>query len=168
VTYVAGPNASNKRAITHFLNQVWYKLLREFQQNIQLNIIGRICDELNDVKIPPNVQLTGWIDKLETVYQEADIIINPVYFGTGLKIKNVEALCYSKPLVTTTVGAEGIEHGINDAFLVSDRPKETFEQLSGLIKNKKARRELSEKAYIFACQNFTEDHVYQELCQVLK
>ncbi|AFZ29879.1 glycosyl transferase group 1 [Gloeocapsa sp. PCC 7428] len=167
ITYVAGPNSSNKRAIADFLHKVWCKLVTKFEQKIQLNIVGKICEELTDVKIPANVKLTGWIDELETVYQEADIIINPVYFGTGLKIKNVEALSYSKPLVTTTIGAEGLEHGINKAFLVSDRPKETFEQLSTLITNEKLRKELSDKAYAFACQNFTEQQVYQELYQVL-
>lgn len=167
ITYVGGPNASNKRAITHFLHKVWHKLTAKFEQRIKLNIVGRICEELTDVKIPPNVQLTGWIDEVETVYREADIVINPVYFGTGLKIKNVEALCHSKPLVTTTVGAEGLEQGINNAFLVSDYPEDMFEQISRLIESEKLRIEYSEKAYNFACQNFTEDQVYQELYQVL-
>jgi glycosyltransferase involved in cell wall biosynthesis len=167
ITYVAGPNPSNKRAIANFLHKVWCKLVTKFDQKIQLNIVGKICEELADVRIPPNVKLTGWIDELETVYQEADIIINPVYFGTGLKIKNVEALGYGKPLVTTTIGAEGLEHGINKAFLVSDHPKEAVKQLSTLITNEKLRKELSDKAYAFACQNFTEEQVYQELYQVL-
>jgi len=167
ITYVAGPNASNKRAIAHFLKKVWVKLIAKFKYKIQLHIVGRICEELTDVEIPANVQLTGWTNDLESVYKEADIVINPVYFGTGLKIKNVEALCHSKPLVTTTVGAEGLEHGINDAFLVSDSPKDTFEQISTLIENEEIRKQFSDKAYAFACQNLAEDKVYRELYQVL-
>ncbi|MUL38106.1 glycosyltransferase family 4 protein [Gloeocapsopsis dulcis] len=167
ITYVAGPNASNKRAITHFLEKVWGKLIAKFKHNIKLHIVGRICEELTDVELPANVQLTGWIDDLESVYEEADIVINPVYFGSGLKIKNVEALCHSKPLVTTTVGAEGLEHGINDAFLVSDHPKEAFEQISTLIESEEIRKKFSDKAYAFACQNLAEDKVYRELYQVL-
>ncbi|PPS43122.1 glycosyltransferase family 4 protein [Chroococcidiopsis sp. TS-821] len=168
ITYIAGPNASNKRAIAHFLKKVWLKLIAKFQHKIKLHIVGRICEELTDVEIPARVQLTGWVDEVESVYKEADIVINPVYFGTGLKIKNVEALCHAKPLVTTTVGAEGLEHGTNQAFLVSDRPEETYEQLSTLIENEELRKQYSEKAYTFACENFTEDEVYRELYQVLK
>ncbi|MBE9193629.1 glycosyltransferase family 4 protein [Gloeocapsopsis crepidinum LEGE 06123] len=167
ITYVAGPNSSNKRAIAHFLKKVWVKLIEKFKYKIKLHIVGRICEELTDVEIPANVQLIGWTNDLENVYKEADIVINPVYFGTGLKIKNVEALCHSKPLVTTTVGAEGLEHGINNAFLVSDRPEETFKQISTLIENEEIRKDFSDKAYAFACQNLAEDKVYRELCQVL-
>ncbi|PIG93900.1 glycosyltransferase family 4 protein [Gloeocapsopsis sp. IPPAS B-1203] len=168
ITYVAGPNASNKKAIAHFLKKVWVKLIEKFKYKIKLHIVGRICEELTDVEIPANVQLTGWTNDLESVYKEADIVINPVYFGTGLKIKNVEALCHSKPLVTTTVGAEGLEHGINEAFLVSDSPKDALEQISTLIENEEIRKNFSDKAYAFACQNLAEDKVYRELYQVLK
>lgn len=167
ITYVAGPNASNKRAIAYFMKKVWVKLIAKFQHKIKLHIVGRICEELTDVEIPANVQLTGWTDDLESVYKEADIVINPVYFGTGLKIKNIEALCHGKPLVTTTVGAEGLEYGINEAFLVSDHPEKAFKQISTLIEDKKARKKLSDKAYAFACQNLAADKVYRELYQIL-
>lgn len=168
ITYVGGPNVSNKRAIAYFITNVWATLSTKYSRNIKLNLVGRICETISEIKLPNNVKKIGWTENLERVYQEADIVINPVYFGTGLKIKNVEALCNAKPLVTTSVGAEGLEHGINDAFWVSDAPEEMIQQLSSLIENQDLRKEAAQKAYNFACENFTEDRVYQELVQVLK
>ncbi|MES1021708.1 glycosyltransferase family 4 protein [Gloeocapsa sp. BRSZ] len=167
ITYVGGPNVSNKRAIAHFITNVWEPLSVKFQRNVKLNLVGRICETLSELKLPNNVKKIGWAEDLNRVYQEADIAINPVYFGTGLKIKNVEALCNGKPLVTTTIGAEGLEHGINDAFFVSDKPEEMIEQLSSLIEDQELRRQVAKKAYNFACENFGEERVYQELYQVL-
>ena len=85
-----------------------------------------------------------------------------------MKIKTVEALCNSKPLVTTSIGAEGIEEGNNKVFFVCDSPKEMVDRLSNLIKNQDLRNELSNNAYKFALQNFVPENAYKELIEVLK
>jgi len=53
----------------------------------------------------------GETAELDSAYDKADIVINPIRFDTGLEIKNIEALGYSNPLVTTSTGAEGMEIG---------------------------------------------------------
>lgn len=167
ITYIASSNASNQRTIAKFLEDVWVQLSQNFSDRITLSIVGGVCSSLNAADLPQNIKLLGWVEDLNSVYQAADIIINPVYFGSGLKIKNVEALCNGKPLVTTTVGAEGLEHGIDRAFLVCDRPEQAIEQLSNLIENPDLRRYLSARAYDFAQNNFTDNKVYRELYEVL-
>ena len=109
------------------------------------------------------VNLQGYIDNLEDAYKENHIIINPVFFGSGLKIKNVEALCYGKPLVTTSVGAQGIEEGSNNAFMLCDKYEDMYHCICSLIENEELRNNLSEKAYQFALKNFTEEASYKQL-----
>lgn len=167
ISYVAGPHPANKQAIANFIDQVWHQLHRRFNERITLNIFGRVCETLADFDPPKNVNLIGWVDDLPSVYKAADIIINPIRFGTGLKIKNVEALCYGKPLVTTSVGAEGLEQGKDEAFIVCDCPDCTVKQISELIEQPSFRRTLAQKAYTFARRNFTDEKVYQELYNVL-
>ena len=100
---------------------------------------------------------------MKEAYCDADIVINPVFLGGGLKIKNVEALCYGKPLVTTTVGAEGLEQGIDKAFFVCDSAENMVAKLSELIEKPQLRLDISQKAHEFARENFDEDRVYQDL-----
>ena len=167
LTYVAAGGFANRRAIMNFLETVWPMLYTQFGNRVRLNIVGSICNVLDASALLDGVDLMGYVDDLKTVYRDADIIINPVYFGGGLKIKNVEALCNGRHLVTTTVGAEGLEHGANDAFFVCDTPESTFSKLSELIDNPDLRRKMSEQAYAFALSNFTEDKVYHALWSVL-
>ena len=109
----------------------------------------------------------GFRENLEEIYREADIVINPVLFGGGLKIKNVEALCYSKPLVTTSAGADGLEEGINKAFLVCDSAESMIEDISIIIENPEKRTELANAAYEFSKRTFGEDKIYRELLDTI-
>ena len=54
-------------------------------------------------------------------------------FGTGLKIKSVEALGYGRALVTTPCGAEGLEAGAGSAFRVASDPVAFAREVSGLL-----------------------------------
>jgi len=61
----------------------------------------------------------GEMPNLKSIYDLSDIVINPLTIGTGLKIKSIEALGFSKALISTSVGADGLENGINSAFLLA-------------------------------------------------
>lgn len=167
LAYIGTKSPHNRHAIGNFLKTTWPMLHARFNNQVVLNIIGSVCDSLNTPSLPEGVHLIGFTEDLKTVYRDSDIVINPVYFGGGLKIKNVEALCNSKALVTTTVGAEGLEHGIDEAFVVCDAPEATFRKLTQLIRDPSLRQSLSRKALAFAQQNFTDEFAYSELSQLL-
>ena len=94
----------------------------------------------------------GQVEALEEAYALSDVIINPVYFGTGLKIKSIEALGYAKPLVTTPIGAEGLEAGANEAFLIADTADEFAQSIIEVFSDDQLREDLSNNAYDFAKQ----------------
>ena len=101
------------------------------------------------------------------VYVISDIIINPVTFGGGLKIKNVEALCNGLPLVTTSVGAEGLEQGVGTAFHVCDTSDAMTETLCRLIGDAALRTRMSAQAHRCAREHFTEERAYGALAHAL-
>lgn len=53
--------------------------------------------------------IRGFVDDLGAVYAEAALTVVPLWLGAGVKFKVVEALLHAVPIVTTTVGAEGID-----------------------------------------------------------
>ena len=109
------------------------------------------------------VTLHGIVDDLDEIYRRIDIVINPVRVGSGLKIKNVEALANGLPLVTTSHGAEGMEDGAGTAFLVADTPQDFAEHINQLLASQETRQALGEQAYAYAEENFSEDGCFQEL-----
>ena len=167
ITYVSSKGPHNTWAIQKFIKSTWPLLSDRFGHQICVHIVGSVCSALHAPSMPDGVILEGVVKDLINIYRDADIVINPVYFGGGLKIKTVEALCHCKPVVTTSVGAYGLEHGIDEAFYVCDDEGSFFERLSRLVIHPNLRQELSEKAYRFARKNFTEQEAFRELFDFL-
>lgn len=167
ISYLASGGHANRQAILKFLEEVWPPLSQQFKKRLYLQIVGGVCQILDHDNCPPAVILLGYVDNLTEVYRDTDIIINPVFFGGGLKIKTVEALCYGKPLVTTSTGAEGLEPGINKAFLVCDTSKAMLQSLTALAHSLDLRQALSKQAVEFARQHFVPEVAYQSLHGVL-
>lgn len=73
----------------------------------------------------PHLELTGFLPELADLYATTRVIVAADRFGSGLKIKTLEALQYGVPVVATSIGAEGIElpPGISP-MIVTDDPAE--------------------------------------------
>ncbi len=106
IGFVGSHNEINEDAITKFLDRY---LDSDLLQDVDIVIAGNICNKIK--REHPNLKLRGVVDNLDAFYTEIDLAINPLLFGTGLKIKTIEALSYGVPIVSTKIGFEGIESG---------------------------------------------------------
>lgn len=146
ILYVASRNPNNLQSITWFLDEVLDRVSRAVP-DVELLIAGTVCNELPDRE---RVTKLGIVDELGAAYDMADLVINPMLYGTGLKIKNVEALGYAKALVTTPVGAEGMEDGKDTSFLVASDPDEFSECIIRLFRDADLYTSLTRSAYEYA------------------
>jgi glycosyltransferase involved in cell wall biosynthesis len=105
IGFIGGTTQVNIVAINSFLNAYFQE--SENKKNIQIVIAGNICDSIKSDR--EDIVLLGLIDETEEFYTQVDLVINPLTFGTGQKIKSVEALSYGLPILSTAVGFEGIE-----------------------------------------------------------
>lgn len=89
-------------------------LIKDIAPNIKYNIIivGSICNAYKDQPLPANVELEGIVDDLTPYYVNAICVVNPVFSGSGLKTKTIEALKYGKFIVGTTECFEGIPSAV--------------------------------------------------------
>lgn len=110
--------------------------------NSKFVVAGGICDCIPDY---PRVYKMGRVEKLEDFYNEVQVIINPVQNGTGLNIKTIEALSYGKPLVTTSIGAKGID-SVKSILVKCDKPQVFADEIMHLFTDKKLCGELIQNA----------------------
>lgn len=97
----------NTEAVTWMVNQVM-PLIRKQIPTAQLRIVGRGGDLVSWVDQHDGVTLVGEVEEVEPELMSTDISVVPIRVGAGTRLKVVEALAYHLPLVTTTVGCEGI------------------------------------------------------------
>lgn len=146
ILYVGSSNENNVYGINYFINEVFSRIKVKFPET-QLLLAGKICEAVEEVE---GCKKLGYVENIDSLYEMSDLVINPILFGTGLKIKSIEALGYSKTLVTTSEGAKGLETGINTAFLVAEDAEKFENSIVRVFCDTNFANQLSENAYLFA------------------
>lgn len=79
--------------------------------NVKFRIVGSCCDnlELKKLTLPDNVQMVGYVSNLDEEYLKASGVIAPIFKGSGMKTKTVEAMSYGKSIIGTDEAFQGIE-----------------------------------------------------------
>ena len=70
----------------------------------------------------PYIEVTGAVDDVKPYYEWCDLVIVPIRYGGGTRIKILEALSFGKPVVSTSLGAEGIDLVPGSEIALADEP----------------------------------------------
>jgi glycosyl transferase family 1 len=166
IGYIGSEYAPNCESLGWFLKNAWLVIYEKY--DIPFTIYGNIHHCLfNEFKNMPGVEFKGFIDDIEEAYRCLDIVINPIRAGAGLKIKNIEALGYGIPLITSSHGASGLKKGASCAYLIADTIEEFHSHINSLVNNYGFRNTMSTNAFDFAKMNFSPDICYGPLLEVL-
>jgi len=164
ISFIASEYLPNVDAIESFIAECWH--LISDQTDITLNIYGTVCNKLKRTKMR-SLNYKGFTPNINEIYDNSDIIINPVRFGAGMKIKNIEALANALPLVTTSHGARGLEDGVGEAFLVADSPDEFTGSIKNLCEDFSLRKRLSHKGQDIVRNKFAQEQCFQPLLNAI-
>lgn len=112
---------ANKEGISWFYNEV-FPLVKNIKPDLKITIIGNNAN-LADYKTLINddsINFEGYVVSVVPFYLKASVAIAPILSGSGTRLKILEAMSMGTPVVSTNIGAEGIEcsNGIN--ILISD------------------------------------------------
>jgi glycosyltransferase involved in cell wall biosynthesis len=125
----------NDDGLRSFLRTAWPQIVERLP-GARLRVIGREArPELSELAatMRDSVQVDGYVTDLGEALGGAAALVNPVRFGSGIKLKVIEALGRALPVVSTPIGAEGIASGPGTGVLVSAEPAEFTELLCSLI-----------------------------------
>lgn len=117
--WLHGPTAPNSDGFHWFASSV-LPVIRENIPWVRVNVTGGNPPPNVSEHAGPSVRLLGQVPDLRAVYGEARVAVVPLRYGSGVKIKTVEALLHGVPVVATTVGAQGIDLGGLPAIEVTD------------------------------------------------
>lgn len=167
----------NREGIFFFLDSI-YPLIKKVVRSVRLIILGSNENSKlrKIVEKDASIRLTGYVDDILPFLHKATVFIAPILSGSGTRLKLLEAMAAGKPIVTTSIGCEGIE-GVNKMhFLIADSAREFAEGVTNLITNGKLSTYLGENARALAVKKYDwkrigerMDLIYRSYCdQVLR
>jgi glycosyltransferase involved in cell wall biosynthesis len=133
------PNADASR----WMATVVLPRIRESIPGARFRIVGRGGETLSGLRSLPGVTVTGGVDDLRDEMLRADVVVVPIRFGAGTRLKVVEALANRIPVVTTTVGCEGIDVVDGEHVLVADGAMAFADACVRLVKDGGLRNRLT-------------------------
>lgn len=165
VLYVGNLYDPNVRGLRDFLEFAWPRVLAA-RPSARLIVCGTIRRALRPA--PRGVSLEGRVPDLTPYYRRAAVVINPVPYGSGLKIKTVEALAQGKCFVGTAESIRGLGPPEKLPVVLADIRDGMAERIAELLANPVLRRQYEQAAWQYAQQNLRPEHVYRPLGELLK
>jgi len=118
-------------------------LLRASVPSVAVRLVGRYDRRVAPLDHPPDVVVTGFVPDITTELARADVVAVPLREGAGTRIKVLEALAHRIPVVSTTLGVEGIDVEHDRHVLVADDPRSFADACAALLTDTALRRRLA-------------------------
>lgn len=160
ILFVGGfGHAPNLDAVQWFLDKIYPDVYKNIKANFYI-VGSKAPDEITHITTE-GVVVKGFVseEELQQLYNSCRLVVVPLRYGAGVKGKVVEALYYGIPIVTTSVGAEGIE-GIEDIAVVEDQEQNLIDAICKVYQNEKKLIEMSEKSQYYVREKFSTDAVW--------
>ena len=127
-----------------FLDEVWSKFA--VGKDVVFQVAGRNFPEEIYTWSFGQVELMGEIEDAEDFILNQQIIVVPVFSGSGMRVKVIEAMSMGKCVLSTSVGAEGIEVHNGEDILLADSPEHWLGLLEDLWLNQEKLKAIGDKA----------------------
>jgi glycosyltransferase involved in cell wall biosynthesis len=111
----------NQLGLEWFIAEVLPRLRRRLSAGVVVDVIGSPPRHLEGKE---HVTLHGRVPSVEPFYVDAHAVIVPVLYGSGTRLKVIEAMAFRRPVVSTTAGAEGLPISNGNEFFEADQPEE--------------------------------------------
>ena len=130
----------NIEGVLWFLDEVWPQVHKS-HPDLTLHLAGRRMPEHIIQFEYPNVKIIGEVDDAKEFMRDHLIMIVPILSGGGIRVKIIEGMAMAKNIVSTSIGAEGIEAENGTELVIADTPIDFAKAISQLLSNPdKARR----------------------------
>jgi glycosyltransferase involved in cell wall biosynthesis len=132
---------ANIDAVRWFARDIW-PALRERQPNLRFTIVGRNPSPEVIALKSTDIDVTGTVPDVRPYYREAIAVVVPLRAGSGTRLKILEAMAAGVPVVSTTLGAEGLEARPGCELLIADAPSEMADAIVAVIQPAELRAKL--------------------------
>lgn len=160
------PNIS---AVKFFSESVFPKI-REVYKELEFYIVGAyppaVVEKIGE---EPGITVTGFVKDPYEYLLKSKLFIAPMVSGAGVQNKILEAMMLGKCVVTTKIGAEGLDGVTEKEIIIADSAEEMSNKIIELLKpeNKLLLKEIGENAKLYIKKNLSEDVIAEKLLKYI-
>jgi glycosyltransferase involved in cell wall biosynthesis len=152
----------NVQGLEWFLQNIWSEFNKQ-NPDIQLHIAGKNpLPQVFKWKYP-NVVIHGEVPDAVEYLQNFSVVIVPLLSGSGIRLKIVESMALGKCVISTSIGAEGIDIQDNQNIVIANSPVEWIQKLSDLIADAKKAKEIGTYARKFIQAHYRWEYLIQQM-----
>ncbi len=163
----------NVDGVNWFVHEV-LPLIRRARPDVELEIIGaRPAERVQALDDGESVHVLGYVDDLTPYFEEAAAMVVPLRVGSGMRVKILEGLARGIPMVSTTIGCEGIAVEDGRELLIADEASTFAEAVVHLLDHPQQARRMAERGratleqrYDFRVAYRPLDALYAELKEI--
>jgi sugar transferase (PEP-CTERM/EpsH1 system associated) len=154
----------NIDGVRWFVSRV-YPLIKAVSPSVSLDIVGRRPVEAirRLVRGDASLRLAADVPDVRPYIAAADLFVVPLRIGGGARLKIYEAMAMGRPVVSTTIGAEGLPLRAGEDVAVGDSPAALADQIVRLLRDDSAKAALAASGYQLVTENYRWNHIAQKL-----
>ncbi len=158
----------NQDGLKWFITEVWNDL-RSSNPQLSFHIAGRNAPRRFANFCENNgVEYHGEVESAKEFYKTHHVMVVPLFAGSGMRIKIIEAMAQSKLVITTSIGAEGLGLINNKHAIIADKASEIKKGILNLLENKEFFAKLEKNSFKFIKDNFSNEKIGKELLDFYK
>lgn len=159
------PNADG---LATFVRDIW-PLVRAARPEATLTSVGRDDHPVAEIcRRAPGVTLTGWVPDIDPFVRQSRVLVVPLRAGSGMRVKILEAMARGVPVVSTSVGCEGIEIEPGRHLLVEDDPARFAAAVVRVLSDGALARSLAQESRALVMQRYDTAAVARTLLAALE
>ena len=157
----------NYEGIQWFLNEVWALVIKQIP-TAQFYLAGRsFPDELLNLK-QAGVQVLGEIDNAQSFILGNAVFVVPLFAGSGMRVKVIEAMALGRAVVSTTIGAESIHYTNGENILTADDKADFANAIVRLLNDNNLRRQIGIRAQQLIRNQYENKSCCQRMIQFME
>lgn len=161
-----GEKSPMDQAARWFINEVFDQVV-EKQPKVHLHIVGRQSDIILKDVDKSNITIHGTVESILPIIFQSSVAVVPLFFESGTRFKILESGACRVPVVSTSLGAEGLQIEDHKHLLIADNPLEFADCVLEILENPKLAKSLSEHLYKFVKESSSIDSLIKEGKEIL-